>query len=243
VSAKSKPKSTKGKPNSQVSPPAFSPESFYMLPTPNLASFDPEWKQFNDSWTDAATTSPDSPNQNAQNPRAKRNLDIESELSKQSLYKTELCRTFMETGACPYSAKCQFAHGRDELRPVKRHPKYKTEICRTFHTSGTCPYGNRCRFIHDPAERTVSPALTQMEADALELDIQRQLADLRLSLQTANSVTTPTPAAIPVTPNALASNPRATPRAEIQQPELESDDQERKKSRLPFFQKLLTKKH
>lgn len=24
----------------------------------------------------------------------------------------------------------QFAHGREELRPVVRHPKYKTEICR-----------------------------------------------------------------------------------------------------------------
>ena len=44
--------------------------------------------------------------------------------------------------------KCQFAHGRDELRPVMRHPKYKTEVCRTFAQSGTCPYGSRCRFIH-----------------------------------------------------------------------------------------------
>ena len=65
-----------------------------------------------------------------------------------SLYKTELCRSWEESGACRYGAKCQFAHGRDELRPVLRHPKYKTEVCRTFASQGCCPYGSRCRFIH-----------------------------------------------------------------------------------------------
>lgn len=64
------------------------------------------------------------------------------------LYKTELCRSWEETGTCRYGAKCQFAHSRDELRPVQRHPKYKTELCRTFSNTGTCPYGTRCRFIH-----------------------------------------------------------------------------------------------
>eukprot|EP01105_Mastigella_eilhardi_P021460 TRINITY_DN5193_c1_g2_i1.p1 TRINITY_DN5193_c1_g2~~TRINITY_DN5193_c1_g2_i1.p1 ORF type:complete len:203 (-),score=47.91 TRINITY_DN5193_c1_g2_i1:80-688(-) len=64
------------------------------------------------------------------------------------LYKTELCRSFMEAGTCAYGAKCQFAHGLEELRPVPRHPLYKTEVCKTFHTIGTCRYGTRCRFIH-----------------------------------------------------------------------------------------------
>jgi hypothetical protein len=73
----------------------------------------------------------------------------EVEGGHQSLYKTELCRSWAETGACRYGNKCQFAHGVEELRPVARHPKYKTEICRTFHTLGTCPYGTRCRFIHN----------------------------------------------------------------------------------------------
>eukprot|EP00727_Mastigamoeba_balamuthi_P002475 m51a1_g12224 putative zinc finger (1315) ;mRNA; r:50828-56876 len=66
----------------------------------------------------------------------------------QSLYKTELCRSFAETGTCRYGSKCQFAHGKEELRQVSRHPRYKTEICKTFHTIGTCRYGTRCRFIH-----------------------------------------------------------------------------------------------
>jgi len=70
------------------------------------------------------------------------------QLSVHSLYKTELCRSWEETGSCRYGSKCQFAHGKSELRPIARHPKYKTEICRTFATNGTCPYGTRCRFIH-----------------------------------------------------------------------------------------------
>jgi butyrate response factor 1 len=75
-------------------------------------------------------------------------VNIEDELSKQSLYKTEMCRSFMETGSCRYGNKCQFAHGAHELRPVMRHPKYKTEVCKKFANTGNCPYGNRCRFIH-----------------------------------------------------------------------------------------------
>ncbi|KAI9597628.1 hypothetical protein BDF19DRAFT_420532 [Syncephalis fuscata] len=50
---------------------------------------------------------------------------------KSALYKTELCRSFEETGH------------------LQRHPKYKTEICRTFWEKGTCPYGKRCCFIHN----------------------------------------------------------------------------------------------
>lgn len=74
-------------------------------------------------------------------------------------YKTELCRTYEESGACKYGAKCQFAHGLDELRGLSRHPKYKTEPCRTFHTIGFCPYGARCHFIHnaDEAGGSVAP--------------------------------------------------------------------------------------
>ncbi|XP_030634565.1 mRNA decay activator protein ZFP36 [Chanos chanos] len=66
-----------------------------------------------------------------------------------SRYKTELCRTYTERGTCKYGAKCQFAHGQEELRDLNRHPKYKTEPCRTFHSIGFCPYGIRCHFVHN----------------------------------------------------------------------------------------------
>ncbi|KAM8954510.1 mRNA decay activator protein ZFP36-like [Pelodytes ibericus] len=67
-------------------------------------------------------------------------------------YKTELCRTFSETGTCKYGTKCQFAHGHMELREPNRHPKYKTELCHKFYLYGECPYGSRCNFIHHPSD-------------------------------------------------------------------------------------------
>lgn len=72
--------------------------------------------------------------------------------SSSSRYKTELCRSFTESGLCKYGGKCQFAHGAEELRDLNRHPKYKTEPCRTFHTIGFCPYGIRCHFVHNSEE-------------------------------------------------------------------------------------------
>jgi len=86
-----------------------------------------------------------------------------------NLYKTELCRSFEETGTCRYGSKCQFAHGYPELRPAPRHPKYKTEICKTFHSVGTCPYGTRCRFIHTSPSDNI---------DWITADVDNPLFDL-----------------------------------------------------------------
>ncbi|KAJ4476679.1 hypothetical protein J3R30DRAFT_3704156 [Lentinula aciculospora] len=83
---------------------------------------------------------------------------------KLGLYKTELCRSWEEKGSCRYGAKCQFAHGEEELRNVSRHPKYKTEICRTFWVSGSCPYGKRCCFIHTELPNAGPPPGQQVDA-------------------------------------------------------------------------------
>ena len=76
-------------------------------------------------------------------------VEVQTQPSATSRYKTELCRPFEESGKCKYGDKCQFAHGKHELRHMVRHPKYKTELCRTYHSSGLCPYGPRCHFIHN----------------------------------------------------------------------------------------------
>jgi len=74
---------------------------------------------------------------------------VKASSSGSSLYKTELCRSFEESGVCRYGKKCQFAHSRKELRHLNRHPKYKTDMCKSYHTSGFCPYGSRCHFLHE----------------------------------------------------------------------------------------------
>ncbi|XP_031475574.1 uncharacterized protein LOC116247539 [Nymphaea colorata] len=46
------------------------------------------------------------------------------------LYKTEMCRSWEETGACRYGARCQFAHGKQELRPVPSRNKPEVNMPR-----------------------------------------------------------------------------------------------------------------
>lgn len=104
------------------------------------------------------------------NPNLPVHSDSNSKVTSQR-YKTELCRSYDETGLCKYGEKCQFAHGYHELRSLNRHPKYKTVLCRTYHCTGYCkcfapltrsnsiieqislfdlgPYGPRCHFVHD----------------------------------------------------------------------------------------------
>jgi len=132
----------------------------------------------------------------------KKTHNIEQELSQQNLYKTELCRSFEELGTCRYGPKCQFAHGRSELRPVLRHPKYKTEICKTWQTIGTCPYGTRCRFIH---AKPGSEEFNNIVAMSLHLmALHKQQAEARLSGGDVDSTSTDSPVTS-VIPSALES--------------------------------------
>ena len=86
-------------------------------------------------------------------------------IKKSSLYKTEMCRSFEETGFCRYGTKCQFAHDLTELREVYRHPRYKTEVCKTFWEQGHCPYGKRCCFIHSLNANIQSISGQQSDSD------------------------------------------------------------------------------
>ncbi|KAM9481575.1 mRNA decay activator protein ZFP36L1 [Clarias gariepinus] len=114
-------------------------------------------------------------------------------------YKTELCRTYEESGACKYGAKCQFAHGAEELRGLNRHPKYKTEPCRTFHTVGFCPYGARCHFIHNADEQ--QPQQPQRQAPSTTRERPRLL---RQSVSFAGFPSRATVAAFQALPDPLA---------------------------------------
>nr|CAG4709540.1 unnamed protein product [Naegleria fowleri] len=87
--------------------------------------------------------------------------DNQASYNGKDRYKTELCRSWEETGFCRYGDKCQFAHGRQELRVVTRHHKYKSELCNNYHYEGTCMYGIRCCFIHSIDKAVIGRALSQ----------------------------------------------------------------------------------
>jgi len=197
--------------------------TFFELPS-NSISDQNAWNAYvlaNSSFSDTSDVSsnPENP-ENPENPdnpekpekvvfsRYKRNVDIEEELTKQNLYKTELCQSWMETGSCRYGPKCQYAHGNDELRPVIRHPKYKTEICKTFSTTGHCSYGKRCRFIHQ-----FNGLRADLESSDDLNEVQRKLQEINLSL--APDPVFPSPQNVPSSPKPV-----------------------KKGSRLPFLQKL-----
>ena len=77
---------------------------------------------------------------------------MEEEKKKDPKYKTELCKTYSETGECPYGKKCRFAHGKDELFSKDIGMNYKKIECKSFSEYGFCPYGSRCSFKHDERE-------------------------------------------------------------------------------------------
>ncbi|KAF8953039.1 hypothetical protein BGZ52_002234 [Haplosporangium bisporale] len=75
---------------------------------------------------------------------------------KSELYKTELCISLSTGNPCRYGDQCQFAHSKEELQHVNRHPRYKTQFCMSFQAHGYCKYNERCTFIHHPEEARVS---------------------------------------------------------------------------------------
>ena len=76
-------------------------------------------------------------------------VNFEEERRNDPKYKTELCKSFMETNFCVYGNKCRFAHGYNELVIKKKINHYKQKHCNSFFNKGYCPYGIRCNFKHD----------------------------------------------------------------------------------------------
>lgn len=88
--------------------------------------------------------------------RKQQNFDSMKTLTKQTKYKTELCKTFQATGKCPYGRKCLFAHSLTELNTKQQSQNYKKKLCKNFHENGYCPYGIRCSFIHTESSKNIS---------------------------------------------------------------------------------------
>lgn len=68
-----------------------------------------------------------------------------------TLYKSEMCKNWIETNHCRYGSKCQFAHGNAELAIFAQASKrgQRTKNCRVFYKEKQCMYGSRCMFRHE----------------------------------------------------------------------------------------------
>ena len=75
-------------------------------------------------------------------------VNFEEERLKDPKYKTELCKSWMETNFCVYGNKCRFAHGNHELNIKEFNSNYKKKPGISFLKDGFCRYGTRCNFKH-----------------------------------------------------------------------------------------------
>ncbi|GAB2246037.1 hypothetical protein Droror1_Dr00001530 [Drosera rotundifolia] len=65
-----------------------------------------------------------------------------------SFYKTEMCRPWEVLGACQFGLKCQFAHGKEELRPIHLPNKNLAELStgKSYSSLELSIHGPRHRF-------------------------------------------------------------------------------------------------
>ena len=64
---------------------------------------------------------------------------------KESLFKSQICRSWMATKSCKYGKFCQFAHGHEELREKEIPENHRTILCREYEAGIPCEYGSKYR--------------------------------------------------------------------------------------------------
>ena len=65
-------------------------------------------------------------------------MNLISIIEQYCKYKTELCPHFEQFGRCKLGDKCVYAHGREELRPIR-----KLRVCNGILKFGYCSYGEK----------------------------------------------------------------------------------------------------
>ncbi|KAK7319392.1 hypothetical protein RJT34_04113 [Clitoria ternatea] len=84
-----------------------------------------------------------------------------SSSASKSMFKTETCRAWEESGNCRYNSKCQFAHGKEELHPSRLSTKSKSgaQPCKSFIRAGSSMLGPSCSIVHQLCAATESDHL------------------------------------------------------------------------------------
>ncbi|KAK9111144.1 hypothetical protein Scep_018663 [Stephania cephalantha] len=88
-----------------------------------------------------------------------------------SLFKTEICRTWENSGSCHYGSKCQFAHGKEDLRPTRHPSKSKPEVFKARVTPGSSS-----KRIHHVTSSTETAKPGDMQEEGQWVVVSRPIA-------------------------------------------------------------------
>ncbi|KAK8518981.1 hypothetical protein V6N12_012215 [Hibiscus sabdariffa] len=69
-------------------------------------------------------------------------------------YKSEICRAWEEFGHCRYGSKCQFAHGKEDVRPTCFPFRTKSEVYKSYASTVPNAFGSKPRLLHPLTETT-----------------------------------------------------------------------------------------
>merc|ERR1712223_1599981 len=105
-------------------------------------------------------------------------------------YKTSLCKNYMMGMYCQFADRCQYAHGRHELRDkpatvppselpeeikkkltekAKNLPGYKTKLCNNFEIDNECQYADMCHYAHGEEELREETEMDKEMATAMKV--------------------------------------------------------------------------
>ncbi|CAL8107870.1 unnamed protein product [Prunus armeniaca] len=83
-----------------------------------------------------------------------------SDSSGKILYKTDLCRSWEDSGSCRYTSKGQIAPGKEKPRPTRFPVKNKSEalMCKSYTGTGLCTPSPKSHFVHPVMAISVTEA-------------------------------------------------------------------------------------
>ncbi|XWS68332.1 hypothetical protein CRYUN_Cryun04dG0081200 [Craigia yunnanensis] len=109
-------------------------------------------------------------------------------------YKSEICRTWEEFGHCRYGSKCQFSHGKGEVRPTSFPFRSKSEaqMYKSYASALSCTYGSISRPLHQVSETAVNIA-PKDSSTGPDYTSQRSSSLIKPEETTINSISTVQP--------------------------------------------------
>ncbi|MBA0855699.1 hypothetical protein Goshw_017597 [Gossypium schwendimanii] len=80
--------------------------------------------------------------------------DSSSSSGSVGYYKSEICRAWEEFGHCRYGSKCQFAHGKEEVRPacLPFKTKFEAQIYKSYASTVSNACSSKPRLLHPVTE-------------------------------------------------------------------------------------------